>query len=64
MPLQRKAEGISSGYIIDHVKSLCAGGPDDPGNMQWQTVSDAKVKDREERRMSRLLKHERLESLT
>lgn len=39
------------GYIIDHVVPLCAGGEDHWGNMQWQTIEDAKLKDREERRM-------------
>lgn len=42
------------GYIIDHVIPLCAGGEDYPGNMQWQTIEDAKVKDREERRMCKV----------
>jgi hypothetical protein len=37
--------------VIDHIEPLCAGGPDTPTNMQWQTVAEAKVKDREERRM-------------
>lgn len=41
------------GYVIDHIKPLCAGGPDAPHNMQWQTVSDAKVKDRWERQLCR-----------
>lgn len=44
------------GYIIDHVTPLCAGGADYPENMQWQTVEDAKVKDREERRICVLFK--------
>ncbi len=39
------------GYIIDHIVPLCAGGADAAANMQWQTVQDAKVKDREERKM-------------
>jgi hypothetical protein len=39
--------------VIDHVNPLCAGGPDHPSNMQWQTVADAKIKDRAERRMCR-----------
>jgi hypothetical protein len=33
------------GYIIDHLKPLCAGGLDAVENMQWQTVADAKKKD-------------------
>ena len=39
------------GYVIDHVVPLCAGGLDQHVNMQWQTVEDAKAKDRDERRM-------------
>lgn len=39
------------GYIIDHVMPLCAGGEDAPRNMQWQTVEEAKVKDRGERKL-------------
>lgn len=34
------------GYVIDHVKALACGGADTPANMQWQTVADAKAKDR------------------
>jgi hypothetical protein len=41
------------GYIIDHIEPLCAGGPDIPANMQWQTFIEAKIKDREERRRCR-----------
>jgi hypothetical protein len=37
------------GYIIDHVVPLCAGGDDSPSNMQWQTIAEAKAKDRIER---------------
>jgi hypothetical protein len=45
--------GSCPGWIMDHVVPLCAGGPDTPENMQWQTVHDAKIKDVEERRMCR-----------
>lgn len=38
------------GYVIDHIKALACGGADAPENMQWQTVADAKAKDRWERR--------------
>jgi hypothetical protein len=41
------------GYIIDHIEPLCAGGADHRSNMQWQTVEDAKIKDRGEREMCR-----------
>lgn len=34
------------GWIIDHTIALCVGGPDKAWNMQWQTVADAKAKDR------------------
>src|SRR4051812_17492076 len=37
------------GYVIDHVKPLACGGADAPSNMQWQTVADAKSKDKTER---------------
>ena len=37
------------GYVIDHVVPLACGGADAVGNLQWQTVADAKAKDRTER---------------
>lgn len=48
--------GSCPGYVVDHVQPLCASGADHPSNMQWQTVADAKAKDREERRLCRELK--------
>lgn len=48
--------GRCPGYVIDHVVPLCAGGPDDPANMQWQMVADAKVKDRGEKRQCRAIR--------
>lgn len=41
------------GYVIDHIVPLCACGRDEPGNLQWQTIEDAKRKDREERKQCR-----------
>lgn len=53
-----KAHHACPGYVVDHIVPLCAGGPDRPENMQWQSVEDAKVKDREERRMCRYQRKE------
>lgn len=39
------------GCIVDHIVPLCAGGADRAANMQWQTRSAAKAKDRDERRL-------------
>lgn len=43
--------GPCKGYIVDHIQPLCAGGADNPSNMQWQTIDDAKAKDRDERKI-------------
>jgi hypothetical protein len=48
-PSTGKTRGACPGYVVDHVTPLCAGGADRPSNMQWQTVSAAKIKDRDER---------------
>lgn len=45
-PSTGRTHGSCPGYIIDHVKALCVGGKDAPSNMQWQTVADAKAKDK------------------
>jgi hypothetical protein len=37
------------GYVIDHIVPLACGGADAPSNMQWQTIAEAKAKDRTER---------------
>jgi 5-methylcytosine-specific restriction endonuclease McrA len=34
------------GYVVDHIVPLKRGGADAPSNMQWQTIADAKAKDR------------------
>ena len=49
-PSTGQPRGKCPGYIIDHIKALACGGPDSPDNMQWQTVSDAKAKDKWERK--------------
>jgi hypothetical protein len=45
-PATGKTRGACKGYVIDHRVALCAGGKDEPENMQWQTVADAKAKDK------------------
>ena len=50
-PSTGKTKGRCPGYVVDHIKPLCAGGADHTSNMQWQTVAEAKMKDREERKM-------------
>lgn len=50
-PAPAAPRGRCPGYVIDHVKPLCAGGPDDPSNMQWQRIAEAKKKDVDERRL-------------
>lgn len=49
-PATQKSYGPCPGYIVDHIIALACGGPDDPSNMQWQTVADAKAKDKWERK--------------
>jgi len=41
------------GYVVEHIVPLECGGPDVPSNMQWQTVQEAKIKDRSERNYRR-----------
>lgn len=38
-----------AGYVVDHIIPLACGGADAPTNMQWQTVAEAKAKDKVER---------------
>ncbi len=38
-----------AGYVVDHVVPLACGGVDEPSNMQWQTVEEARAKDKWER---------------
>jgi hypothetical protein len=50
-PATGKTGKRCAGYVIDHIKPLCACGPDSIENLQWQTIADAKAKDRRERKM-------------
>src|SRR3954464_6456589 len=58
-PTTGKAKGACPGYVIDHVKPLCAGGPDRPSNMQWQDIQSSKKKDRVEAQECRALRDKR-----
>lgn len=45
-PSTGKSSGACPGYVIDHITALKRGGADDASNMQWQTVAEAKAKDK------------------
>ena len=49
-PNTSSKKGTCKGWVVDHVEALACGGPDIPGNMQWQTVAEAKAKDKWERK--------------
>jgi hypothetical protein len=51
-PSTYQRAGRCPGYVIDHIKPLACGGADAPRNMQWQTVREAKAKDKWERHCS------------
>lgn len=47
-PSTGSSSGACPGYVIDHVTALKRGGADAPSNMQWQTIEEAKAKDKTE----------------
>lgn len=47
-PATEEARLPCPGYVIDHIIPLCAGGADDPRNMQWEEYTESRLKDREE----------------
>jgi hypothetical protein len=47
-PSTGNSSGACPGYVIDHVTALKRGGADAPSNMQWQTIDEAKLKDKTE----------------
>jgi hypothetical protein len=49
-PSTGQTRGACPGYRKDHIKALACGGPDAVWNMQWQTIRDARAKDRWELR--------------
>ena len=55
-PATGTRRGRCPGFVVDHITPLCAGGADQPSNMQWQTIKASKLKDRQERRLCRDLR--------
>jgi hypothetical protein len=49
-PSTGRTRGACPGYVRDHIRALACGGPDAVGNLQWQSVEDARAKDRWERK--------------
>jgi len=45
-PSTGRTSGACPGYVVDHVQALKHGGADAPSNMQWQTIENAKEKDK------------------
>ena len=45
-PATQSTKGACVGWVVDHLKPLCAGGLDAPSNMQWQAREQAKLKDK------------------
>ena len=48
-PATGQTQGACAGYVIDRIIPVVCGGVEDPANMQWQTIAEAKEKDRWER---------------
>lgn len=49
-PSTGRSSGRCPGYVVDHRVALACGGADDPSNMQWQTTTAARLKDKTERK--------------
>ena len=45
-PATGTTRGACPGWVVDHLIPLSVYGADRPDNMQWQTVADAKRKDK------------------
>lgn len=54
-PVTGKRSGACPGWQVDHIVALCAGGPDEPSNMQWLRVEDHRIKTRGDRATCRRL---------
>lgn len=45
-PATGEVRGACPGWVVDHIIPLCAGGPDRPDNMQWQSKQESLAKDK------------------
>jgi hypothetical protein len=45
-PATGQTLGQCAGYVIDRIIPVGCGGAEEPGNMQWQTITEAREKDR------------------
>jgi hypothetical protein len=45
-PATGRTSGACPGYVKDHVLPLACGGANAVSNLQWQTIRDAKAKDK------------------
>jgi hypothetical protein len=45
-PATGRTSGACPGYVKDHLLPLVCGGPDAVSNLQWQTIRDARAKDK------------------
>jgi hypothetical protein len=52
-PSTGQTTGRCPGYIKDHIVPLACGGPDSVTNLQWQTITAARAKDKWERKSCR-----------
>jgi len=48
-PAAGLTRGACKGYVIDRIIPPVCGGAEDPANMQWQTIAEAKAKNKWER---------------
>lgn len=52
-PSTGRKVGACAGYVADHIKPLACGGEDSVANLQWQTIAEARAKDKWERKTCR-----------
>ena len=48
-PATGRTRGECKGYVIDRIIPAVCGGAEEPGNMQWQTIAEARAKNKWER---------------